>query len=290
MSIDVLQEKIRKLKNPSAVVLAPLRGQIPDAFCQEQEFVSQAAAAYCCKLLDGLKGLVPAVRVDFGAFAVLDVHGLTSLNQVLRYAKKLGFYVILDWLRLESPAAAAETANAIVTDESLPCDGIALSVYAGSDCVKPYIAAAAEKKKDIFVTLKTANKSGSELQDLQTGGRLVHIAAADLVSRWGETAMERCGYSRVAATVGANNASAIRSLRQKYPRMFLLVDGVDMPGANAKNASLAFDQVGHGAVCCAGSSILGAWKESQEDAEPIAAAVEAAERVKRNITRYVTVL
>jgi len=78
-------------------------------------------------------------------------------------------------------------------------------------------------------------------------------------------------------------------LRSKYPEMFLLVDGYDYSGANAKNCSFAFDRLGHGAIVCAGSSIIGAWKEETE-ADPLAAAVSAVERMKKNLTRYVTIL
>ena len=89
--------------------------------------------------------------------------------------------------------------------------------------------------------------------------------------------------------VGANSATMLRTIRKKYPNLFLLVDGLDVSGANARNASCGFDSLGHGALCCAGSSIMGAWKEHPE-LSPLEAAVESAERMKRNITRYVTIL
>ena len=70
---------------------------------------------------------------------------------------------------------------------------------------------------------------------------------------------------------------------------WLLVEGLEVPGANAKNCSYAFDKMGYGALVCAGTSILGAWQE-REDGDYIAAAKDAAERLKRNLTRYVTIL
>lgn len=286
MSIDVLQNKIRKLKNPSAVILAPGLDQIPETFGTG----AAGAGEYCCRLLDALKDIIPAVRVSFAAFALLGVDGLAQLQRVMKYAAELGYYVILDWMQLEKVGAAEQSAKLLLEGEDYPCDGITLCGYAGSDCIKPYMAAAAGKKQDVFVVLKTANRSAMEIQDLQTGGRTVHTAAADFLNRWGETAMERCGYSRLAAMAGANNAVSLRNLRQKYPRMFLLVDGLDVTGANSKNASEAFDRLGHGALCCSGSSIIGAWKDAEPDADPIVCAVEAAERMKRNLSRYILVL
>lgn len=280
MSIDVLQNKIRKMKSPGCLVLSPMPELIPPEI---------SAGDYCCAVLRAVKETLPAVRVNFGAFAMLGKDGMDQLSQVLRQARELGFYVIMDWMRLETPEEAKYAADMLFADADYPCDGVAICGYAGGDCIKPYIQAAG-KDKDVFVVLKTANKSAAELQDLQTGGRLVHTAAADLLNRWGEMSVGRSGYSQVAAMAGANNASSIRSLRQKYPKMFLLVDGVDATGGNAKNASEAFDKMGHGALCCAGRSILGAWKEAQEGTDPITAAAESAERLKRNLVRYVTIL
>lgn len=280
MSIDILQNRIRKIKNPAALVLAPTSDLIPEGF--------GTAGEYCTRLLEALKEIVPAVRVSFGAFALMGPEGVGQMQEVLKKAKDLGYYVILDWMVQEEPGMACAAARTILQSDVYPCDAVCLCSYGGSDCVKPYIAAAG--KKTVFVSLKTANKSGAELQDLQTGGRVVYTAAADLVNRWGEASVERCGYSRVAGIAGASNAASVRTLRQKYPKLFLLVEGLDAPGANAKNVSYAFDRFGHGAVCSAGASILGAWKEAGEGTDPIAAAVDAAERMKRNLTRYVTIL
>lgn len=287
MSIDVLQNKIRKLKIPAAVWLCPTEAVIPPAVLEEAGSLGNAYGRYAMKLLDGLKEYYCAVRVSFDAFALTGADGLISLMQVLEQAKKLGYYVILDWMHMEDPFAAEQSAKAILAENFWACDAVVVSPYGGSEGIKPYIAGAG--KKDVFVAVKTGNKSASELQDLQTGGRQVYIAAAELVSRWGEASVERCGYSSVAAVAGAVNAAALKTLRQKFTRMFLLVEGVETSGANIKNCSNAFDRMGHGALVCAGSSILGAWKE-REDGDYLQAAKEASERLKRNLNRYVTVL
>lgn len=287
MSIDVLQNKIRKLKNPSALWLCPTPDVIPPAVLEKTGSMAAAYGEYCAELLEALAESVAAVRVSFDAFALQGAEGLTQLQAVLEKAKKLGCYVILDWMHLEDAAAAEQSARAILRDGAWQCDAITICPYAGSEGVKPYIAEAG--KKDVFVAIKTGNKSASDLQDLMTGGRQVYTAGADLVSRWGEGAIERCGYSRVAAVAGAVNSVSLNTLRQKYSRLFLLVEGIETSGANAKNCSYAFDRLGHGALVCAGRSILGAWQE-QEDGNYIAAAKEAVEKLKRNLTRYVTVL
>ena len=71
-------------------------------------------------------------------------------------------------------------------------------------------------------------------------------------------------------------------------RLFILIDGYDYTGTNAKNCSFAFDKLGHGAIACAGAGILGAWKEL--DGDPVEVAISEIERMKKNLTRYITIL
>ena len=111
--------------------------------------------------------------------------------------------------------------------------------------------------------VKTSNRSSVEVQDLLTGGRLVHTAMADLVSRWGSDLYGKCGYSQVAAVVSASYPQVLKSLRAKYDRMFFLVPGYGVQGGTAKNVQYAFDRFGHGAVVCASRSILGAWRQGE---------------------------
>ncbi len=282
MSVDVLQKKIRKLKNPAMVVFAPTADLIPQGY--------DSAEQYCCALLEALKEHVPAVRIHQGAFALLGPDGLVQMDHVMKKARELEYYILLDWGSVEEPALAEAAARKILEDECWDCDGVVIGGYAGTDCIKPYAMASEAKKKDVFVVLKTANKSGSELQDLQTGGRHVFTASADRVNRLAESCVERCGYSRIGAMAGANSEISLKSLREKYPKMFLLVDGMEAPNSNAKFASAAFDRMGYGAVCCAGSSVLGAWKTAEKETDPLKCAVDAVDRLKRNINRYITIL
>ena len=73
MSVDILQEKIRKLKNPSMLELALPLSDLPPQFSQD----AAGYGAFCRELLTGLKDTIPAVRVSFAAFALLGREGLT---------------------------------------------------------------------------------------------------------------------------------------------------------------------------------------------------------------------
>lgn len=288
MSVDILQEKIRKMKNPSMLELAMPLSDLPPQF----PLNAAGYGTFCRELLDGLKDTIPAVRVSFAAFALLGADGLTALQETLKYAGELGYYVAMDAPEIASPMMAKMVAEAFLGESSIyPCDGLIISGYAGSDVIKPFLPYTRKGKKDIFVITRTANKSAPELQDLLTGTRIVHAAAADHVNRYGAETEGKHGYTRVGILAAASSAESLRSLRAKYPRLFFLLDGFDYPNANAKNCSFAFDKFGHGAVACGGTAITCAWKKEESDgSDHLVHAQAAAERMKKNLTRYITIL
>ena len=291
MSVDILQDKIRKLKNPSMIDFGIKSEHLPPHLLAEETSFLDAYARFCRELMQGLKGLVPAVRFSFGTFALMGPEALTRLHDLLLFASDCGFYVVLDGPEILSPWEAERAAEHILGEASAyPCDGLLVSPYIGSDGIKPFLPYC-KAGKDLYLMVRSANKSASELQDLLTGSRHVHIAAADILKRYADTILGRCGYSMICAAAGAGAADSLRNLRAKYDRIFLLVDGLDYPSGNAKNCSHAFDRFGHGAVVCAGPSVTAAWKESGQDGtEFVACAVQAAERMKKNLTRYITIL
>lgn len=288
MSIDKLQQKIRKLKNPSVIDFTAAPEQIPPCLMEQEGSFSRAYGRFCRELLHGLKGTVPAVRFHLGAFALLGPEGMEQLRSVLELAQQQDYYVLLDGVESLSPQMAQSAAQTLA---DWPCDGIVICAYIGSDCLKPYIASMEHSGKSLFVVLRTANRSASELQDLMTGSRLVHMAAADIVSRLGEPLAGRCGYSQIAGVGAANASESLRTLRSKFSRMFLLVDGYDYTNANGRSCSFAFDKLGHGAAVCAGSAVTAAWAEANvTEGDYVALAVEAAQRMQKNLLRYITVL
>ncbi len=288
MAMDKLQEMIRKLKNPTMVDMSIVPGQIPVHILSREENLANAYKSYCLAILDALKGVVPAVRFSFDAFALQGPACLEVLPEVMQMADEKGYYVLLDAPQSYSQAWAQSAAELL---GNWPCDGLLVSSYIGSDGLRPYAEKLRDNDRDLFVVIRTANKTAPELQDLMTGGRLVHTAVADMVSRMGEPYLTRCGYSRIGGVGPASAADSLRNLRSKYKGMFLLVEGYDYSNANAKNCSFAFDRLGHGAIVCAGSAVAAPWvAEETNGADFVEQVVEAAERMKKNLLRYTTVL
>ena len=88
MSIDVLQEKIRKLKNPSVVDFFACQEHIPNHILDQEDTFIKAYGRFCTELLLALKDTVPAVRFSFDSFALLGVQGLELLSDITKTAKQ----------------------------------------------------------------------------------------------------------------------------------------------------------------------------------------------------------
>lgn len=291
MSVDMLHEKIRKMKNPTVLDLGMKPESIPPKILETARTFAEAYGAYCRELLEALADKVPAVRVPFGRFALLGEEGVGQLCQLLTRAKALGYFVLLDCPELMSPWAADDAAERIFGQENYPCDGVILQPYIGSDVLKPFLPYCSEGKKCVFAVVRSPNRSASEQQDLLTGSRHAYEAAAETVGRVGEPFLGKCGYSQIGAAASCCAPDSLRLLRMKHNRVFLLVDGLDYPGGNAKICSYAFDRFGYGAAVCAGPCVTGAWQESSpENGDYLSCAVQAAEQVKKKLARYVTIL
>ena len=305
MSIDLLQSKIRKLKTPVVLGLDPTPELIPPALLAEceagpgpgPEAMAESYVRFCKGLLDALKKCVPAVKVQSACFEALGWQGVRAMQELLAWAKKLNYYVLLETMRSDVGHIAALSAESVFGGLDFggervfpyPCDALVLGGYLGSDGIKPYLPYVREAGKNLFVVVKSSNKSSPEVQDLISGDRVIHTAMADLTLRWSTDLFGRCGYGEIGAVVGLSSPTAIQALRRRYDTLFFLVPGYGAQGGVAKHAAYAFDRLGHGAAVCASRSILGAWREQAGVDYPEAAAA-AVEKMKRQLETYITVL
>lgn len=307
MSIDVLQERIRKLKSPIMVGLDPYLPILPrhivrDAFDEYGQTLRGAAEAYyrfCTELLDRLSPIVPAVKLQSACFEALGADGINQMQRISKYAKELGYYVLMDSMRGDVGSVAEIYAQAVFGSVSVgetacqlyDCDGLTVNGYLGSDGIKPFLPYCKHDGKNVFILLKTSNKSSREVQDLLSGDRVVYTAMADLAMRWGSDLFGKNGYSEIGAVVGATFPQTMKLLREKYDRLFFVVPGYGAQGGTAKNVQFAFDRFGHGAIVSASRSIICAWQKDGGHGENyLDCAEEAALKMKADIGKYVVIL
>ena len=289
VSLERLQEKIRKSKMPVVLDLFPGGSTLPPCIRENSKTELDGYAHFAISLLERLKGTVPGVRFSFSGFAAEGPEGLQVLSRLTERAKRLGYCVLLTVPEAMSSREAEHFADTFFAPRCpWSFDILVTSAYLGTDSVRPYVEKLKDSNRDLLVVVRTGNKSAPELQDLLTGGRLVHMAAADKINRLAQELVGRWGYSRI-GLVAAPGVGG--TLRTKYPQMFFLLDSYDYNNVSAKKCAAAFDKYGHGAAVLAGTKISQAWLAAQTDGYDYAEqAALAVERIQRNLTGSVTIL
>lgn len=289
--MDRLIEAIDNTQNPSVVGLDPTEALVPpqvvasfadevrDSVESPEEVESaQLAVAYFeynCTIIDAIADIVPAVKPQIAMYEALGPAGVDIYTMTCEYAAQQGLYVLGDIKRgdIGSTAAAyAHHLNGVSDFDPWHEDAVTVNPYLGTDGITPFVEAAAEADKDIFVLVRTSNPSSSELQMLDLAdGTKVYEHVADLVEGWGAETIGSHGYSRVGAVVGATHPEEGKALRERMPHTFFLVPGYGAQGGTAADVAGMFDKQGSGAIVNSSRGIIGAWKKSGKYSESMTA-------------------
>ena len=307
MSFDVLQDKIRKLKNPTVAGLDARIEYVPEHIRRaafEEYGVGRRGAAeavyqFNVGLIDALCDVVPAVKPQSAYYENLGWQGMEVLERTIAYAKSRGLFVIADVKRGDIGSTAAAYAEgwlsgAKIQGEVFPAfdaDCVTLNGYMGSDSILPFLEAAKALDKCVFVLVKTSNPGSGELQDLIAGDRQIYQAMGDLTQRIAKGTQGKYGYTIAGAVTGATYPSDIRALRKRLEHTFFLVPGYGAQGGTAEDVKYAFDKYGHGAIVNSSRGIMCAWKKTGKDGLDFAeAARNAAIAMREDIRQFVTIV
>ena len=307
MSFDVLQDKIRAMKNPTVAGLDARIEYVPEHIRRaafEELGVGRNGAAeaiyqFNVGLIDALCDIVPAVKPQSAYYENLGWPGLEVLERTIRYAKEKGMFVIADIKRGDIGSTAAAYAEGWLSGvkvegqvlKSFDADCVTLNGYMGSDSIRPFLEAAREEDKCVFVLVKTSNPGSGELQDIVAGERLVYQVMGDLNARIAAGTEGKYGYTMAGAVTGATYPQDIRDLRRRLESTFFLVPGYGAQGGTAQDVQYAFDKYGHGAVVNSSRGIMCAWQKTGGDGHDFAqAARNAALAMRDDIRQFVTVV
>ena len=307
MSFDVLQDKIKAKKNPTVAGLDARAEYVPPFILKKHmnrhgeslEAAAQAVLEFDKGLMDALADVVPAVKPQSAYFEMLGWRGMQALEEVIAYAKSKDLFVIADVKRGDIGSTAAAYSEAWLGSTQVggtacpvfDADCVTLNGYMGSDAIKPFLKDCAERDKCAFVLAKTSNPSSMEFQDIVAGDRLVYTVMGDLIQRWGQGTEGRYHYQALGAVVGATHPSVLKELRYRLDKTVFLVPGYGAQGGTAADVRYAFDALGRGAIVNASRSIMCAWQKTGKDgADYQEAARTAAEQMRDEIRRYVTIL
>ncbi len=307
MSFDVLQDKIRAMKNPTVAGLDARIEYVPEyirkaAFEEYGVGLKGAAEAiwqFNVGLIDALCDIVPAVKPQAAYYENLGWQGMEMLERTIKYAKSKGMFVIADIKRGDIGSTATAYAEGWLSGakiegqqfKSFDADCVTLNGYMGSDSINPFLNAAKEEDKCAFVLVKTSNPGSGELQDIVAGDRLVYQVMGDLNQRIAKGTEGKYGYTMAGAVTGATYPSDIRALRRRLEHTFFLVPGYGAQGGTAEDVQYAFDKYGHGAIVNSSRGIMCAWQKTGGDGHDFKeAARNAAIAMRDDIKQFVTIV
>ena len=262
MSFDVLQDKIRAMKNPTVAGLDARIDYVPEhirqaAFAEHGtglEGACEAIYQFNVGLIDALCDIVPAVKPQSAYYENLGWRGMEMLERTIRYAKSKGLFVIADIKRGDIGSTASAYAEGWLsgvkigeeTFKTFDADCVTLNGYMGSDSINPFLKAAQGEDKCVFVLVKASNPGSGELQDMVAGDRLVYQVMGDLNQRIAKGTEGKYGYTMAGAVTGATYPSDIRALRKRLEHTFFLVPGYGAQGGTAEDVQYARKRAGLG--------------------------------------------
>jgi len=203
--------------------------------------VAGAYEDFCLRVLEIVAPLVPVVKPQSAFFEACGPAGMVALEHVLRRAKDLGLVTILDAKRGDIASTASAYADAAF--RALGADAVTINPYLGRDAVGPFLSAARELGRGLFVLVRTSNPGAGLFQDLVCDGRPLYRHVAEAVAAWNRECPGTVG-----AVVGATHPAELKLLRGQLADVWFLVPGYGAQGGKAADVRAAFWPDGFGAV------------------------------------------
>ena len=184
MSFDVLQDKIRAMKNPTVAGLDARIEYVPEYIRQaafEEHGVNLKGAAeaiwqFNVGLIDALCDIVPAVKPQAAYYENLGWQGMEMLERTIAYAKSKGMFVIADIKRGDIGSTASAYAEGWLSGAKI--EGQVFKSF-DADCVT-LTALYHTKKMDLPAIIRRMTANPADILSLPRG-RMAIGSAADLV-------------------------------------------------------------------------------------------------------------
>lgn len=270
---DRLDAAVRTKGNPVVVGLDPRHEQIPaeirNAAQQRSsvlaEQVTGAYEEFCCRIIDVVAPLVPAVKPQAAFFEEFGPPGCAALERVIQKARRAGLVVICDAKRGDIGTTAEAYARGYLAGRDSAAaawgaDALTVNPYLGRDTLEPFVRVAVERGAGIYVLVRTSNPGAGTFQDLRENGVKVYQRVAAIVEELADST--RAGpngtarYGAVGAVVGATYPQELAELRQTMPHVPFLIPGYGAQGGAGQDIAAAFAADGLGAVVNSSRGII----------------------------------
>ncbi len=265
---DRLEAAILERGNPVLVGLDPRAELLPEQLIPKEDGgnVPQVTAlhCFCCRIINVVADLVPAVKVQAAFFEKFGPLGMVSLGAVIHYARQKNLLVIFDGKRNDIGSTAQAYAEGLLgyeCESPWAADAVTVNPYLGGDSLEPFIQVADQRGAGVFVLVKTSNPGGGMFQDLVADGRPIYRHVGAYVEQVAAKSVASCGYGAVGAVVGATYPEQLAQLRSEMPHCWFLIPGFGAQGGKAQDVAGAFDERGRGAVINNSRGIIFAYRD-----------------------------
>ncbi len=275
---DRLLAAIAEKGSPICVGIDPVVEQFPQDLrptnLNDVDACVDAIYSFTMKVLEAVAPIVPIVKFQSAYFEKYLWDGVEAYYSLIAEAKAMGLLTIGDVKRGDIGSTSAAYAEAHLVDppprddpadeESAAPDAITINPFLGLDAIQPFVDAALEYEKGLFVLVRTSNPGSAHLQDVKThDGRTFSELLADQLATVAASPglVGTSGWSSLGAVVGATQPHTMASLRQRLPKSIFLLPGYGTQGATAEMTKAAFTD-GKGAIVSASRSILYAYRET----------------------------
>jgi orotidine-5'-phosphate decarboxylase len=245
-------------------------------------------SVHCSLVIAAVGEHCAAVKLQVACFERLGAPGWAALTDAVKVARDAGLLVIADAKRGDVDISAAAYAQAFLGETPTPfglvaglgVDAMTVNPLLGADSLAPFLAAAREHGRGLFVLVRTSNPGAADLQDrtLSDGG-CVSDAIARLVARAGAAGVGQSGLTDVGAVVGATAPARLLALRELMPHAVFLLPGVGAQGGRVQDLAAAFARGPASGLVSASRAIVAA--HEREGGDPEQAAAREAARLRK---------
>ncbi len=292
--IQRLHQKVLEKKTPALVGLDPRFSQLPPSVIQaaekrcsgnQHEIKATAYEEFCCRIIDVVAPLVPAVKPQVAFFEQCGPAGCVALSRVIQHARKAGLIVIADAKRGDIGSTAEAYADAWLAGEDpeaapFASDALTVNPYLGSDTLEPFTRLAAERNAGIYILVRTSNPGAATFQDQESNSKKLYEHVADVVENLAIESANGNDFGSIGAVVGATYPEELAALRKAMPHTPLLIPGYGSQGGGASDVIPGFASGGLGALVNSSRGINFAYEKEpyreQYSPEEWEKAVEAA--------------
>lgn len=230
-----------------------------------------------------------AIKPQIAFYEIFGAAGIETFWQTVNLASQAGLVVIADAKRGDIDSTARAYAEAYLGGNALfgkpqttQIDAITVSPFLGFDTLEPFVTAARDQSKGLFILVKTSNKGSGDIQNLRCDGQSVSERIAAQIRRQ-SFPTDQYGYQSLGAVVGATHPRFAKKLRSLLPTSIFLVPGFGAQGADPALLANFFGENGLGAIVNSSRGITACF--AREDKNYLAKIAQSAKDSKQQINQ-----